>query len=116
MLHYTPTSTRTASAIAPVDITGRRLNRLVRGFSPRQRGVLAVDLERGAVRISDLTRLQSTALARVSASTVATVHCPRRKEPSDADIARAVIRLGIENVQRVIDRLRQPELPLVAAE
>src|SRR5262249_58394798 len=72
---YNPKAQRSASvtSLAPRAMSGRRLNRLVKKGSPRDRANLALDLERGAVQLIRTTRAQAAALTKASTGYIGTL-------------------------------------------
>ncbi len=130
---YNPTS---GGAIAPTvyNFDGRHLSRRLKKLDIAKRALLARDLERGVVRLQNLTRAQAVAIARVPSSYVGTVQhasaderkllaCGsltlsalhhRRRPVSDADVERIVVKIGCDRIWRALDKITSPTL--VAAE
>jgi hypothetical protein len=134
---YNPKAQRSASvtSLAPRAMSGRRLNRLVKKGSPRDRASLALDLERGAVQLIRTTRAQAAVLTKASTGYIGTLarlsederrqvargetsishllklsrlHNGRRD--LDAGIDRFIQRVGVERVWAAIERYTQPGL------
>jgi hypothetical protein len=110
-------------------MTGRRLNRLIRQATAKDRALIAGDLARGAVQILRPTYRQAALLTAVSTSYVATVgrlapeqraqlargelklsrlHNSRRD--LDGRIDRFIKHVGVERVWAAIERYTQPSL------
>jgi hypothetical protein len=110
-------------------LTGRRFNYLIRRGAPRDRALIARDLEQGTLQIFGLTRAQAVALAKISSGYITTVnrlsnaerlqlargelelsplHKRRRDLSTDAQIDRLIARLGSERVMAALDRLTAP--------
>jgi hypothetical protein len=79
-----------------VDVDGRELGRRLSKLNAGQRALIALDLTCGALRLSNLTRSQSAAVAKVSGSTI-----NRARE-------RIILRLGPARVLEIIDRMTAP--------
>jgi len=113
-------------------LTGRRLNRLLKGASPRDRALIANDLARGTVQLRQPTYAQAAALARVSTGYVATVGrltaeerlqlargflslpCLHHRRRSDRALDRVAERYGVAALWRALERATAP-IPSVAA-
>jgi hypothetical protein len=116
-------------------MTGRRLNRLTRSASPRDRALVAVNLARGALQLTELTLRQAAVLARASFGYTATVNglAPEertqlargsislcrlhlRHRHSNAELDRVVQTYGIDALWRALDRATAPTTVVEAAE
>jgi hypothetical protein len=110
-------------------ISGRRLNRLVRYASARDRALLALELEQGEVHLLSPTRAQVAALTHASLGYIGTVsrltaderiqlargqsslsrlHNSHRYIATDAAIDRIVAKLGAERIMAALDRATAP--------
>jgi hypothetical protein len=107
--------------------TGRRLNRLLKVASARDRALIAADLTQGALQILRPTYAQASALTNVSLGYVTTVSgltpeeraqlargllsLPRlhnRRRRSNAELDRVVEHYGVEAIWRALDRATAP--------
>jgi hypothetical protein len=141
MLTRTTPTTSPAATEATLLITGRCLERLLRGASSQQRAEIVSRLVTGQWRLVWPTPAEAARMARVHARLVhrALGHAPKRRRPSDADIDDGIARIGlgrlataierhveaypqqltdtvIDRLMAMLDRATQPQLPLVAAE
>jgi hypothetical protein len=115
-------------------ISGTTFARFARHSTAAERALLAVDLVRGLVEISDLTPGQARQLLKAGAgyfATAAKLSVAERRQieqgavslsslhhnntPSDLDIDRFIRRAGANRVLAGLDRYTQPQLPPVAA-
>src|SRR5215831_9018781 len=132
MLQYPkfPQSVNLTSSDRPVrTITGRRLGRLLRQASARDRALLAHELEQGALHLLSPTRAQAAILTHASLGYIGTVsrltteerrqlargqfslsraHHNHQRTVTDAAIDRIIARLGLERVMAALDRATAP--------
>jgi hypothetical protein len=92
-------------------ISGIRLARGLPRISRPHRIRLAADLAAGKLRIHELTVAQAARLVRAHPGRVGEVlgRVPRRR--SDAEIDHMLARLGLDVVQRSVDRLKALAMP-----
>jgi hypothetical protein len=116
-------------------MTGRRLNRLTRRASPRDRALLAVGLTRGEIQVTEYTLKQATTLTGASLGYTITTNrltpeeCTQlargsislcrlhlRHRHSNAELDRVVQTYGIDALWRALDRATAPTTVVEAAE
>jgi hypothetical protein len=116
------------------NIVGKKLARKRKQITAHHLALLTADMVNGSVVVSHLTLAQARALTKASlgyASTASHLTPKQRqqvergemslasfhnnREPSDAQIDRLVAKCP-DRVMRALDRLTQPELPMMAAE
>jgi hypothetical protein len=116
-------------------ISGRKLSRRRKGFSPSHRALLALDIETGKARVINHTRKQARALTGASVgytNTAAKLTPDQRQkvergqlslaafhnkhQPTDAALLQYIEKVGADRVMAALDRYTEPQFPLVAAE
>ena len=132
----TPPTNGGQGPVNPVKlISGGKLSRRRKGFSPSHRALLALDIEAGKVRVVNHTRKQARALTGASVgytNTAAKLTPDQRqkvergqvslaafhnkpRQPTDAALLHYIEKVGANRVMAALDKYTEPQLPLVAA-